>query len=249
MSARRYPLPALLVLLLIVAATGCAPVYIPNTAHTPMLREQGEVQVGGFATSNGLDAQAAVALTDRLGVVGGYSFSGEPSVDCPDLDCPNAPSDYRRHEFAEVGVGYTERSDDHLGLEFFAGYGRGKAKAVDTYYFFPFGEEEVLAEGRYNRYYAQPGVFYDDDWLQLSLTGRVSAVRFYELQSSEAFWSKGTTDIFFEPASTVRAGPDPFVFTVQTGLAIPLFARSDLYDYQPITISIGLNIRLDQFFR
>lgn len=241
----------LLVLLLAsVWCVGCAPVYHPNTVHTPMLREAGDVQVGGFATTSGLDASGAVAVTDRVSVIGGYSQGDAEQSRCSttsDTDCAEVPDDFRRHRFGEVGVGYQVSVDEGAGLHavVHAGYGRGWTE-TDTHYERA-GSRNKWFRGHYERFFLQPGVFLDRGPLQVGHASRFSRVHFYAFETSEPRWS-GREHIFWEPALTVRAGPDPIVFGVQSSLAVPL--GDDVgYDYQRITISVGAQLRVDELFQ
>lgn len=242
---------ALLVMLIVVFTLGggCAPVYHPTTVHTPMLREGGAVQVGGFATTSGLDAHAAVALTDRLSVIGGYAQGEAEQSRCSapiGADCAEVPDDRRRHRFGEVGVGYQQSIHASSGLHgaVHAGYGRGWAETI-THHERTGGHEES-AEGHYQRFFVQPGVFFDRGALQVAHASRLSHVRFSAFEANGAR-AEDRGHLFWEPALTIRAGPDPIVFGVQSSLAVPLGGDVG-YDYQRVTISVGAQLRLNEVF-
>jgi hypothetical protein len=228
---------------------GCAPVYHPTTVHTPMLREAGAVQVGGFATTSGLDAHGAVAVTDRWSVIGGYARGDAEQSRCSattDTACTDVPDDRREHRFGEIGVGHQRVLHAPTGFHgaVHAGYGRGWAESVTHHE--QAGGHERRAEGQYQRVFVQPGVFFDRGPLQVAHASRLSHVHFSTFETSDPDGS-GRSHLFWEPALTVRAGPDPVVFGVQSSLAVPLGPDVD-YDYQRFTISVGAQVRLNELF-
>lgn len=219
-----------------------------------MLRDAGDVQVGGYATTTGVDAEVAVALTDRLDVSGAFSFSDTEQSRClrdVSLDCSEEAEDYRRHRFGEVSAGYrflvfpSSVASYQGGFgEVRAGYGRGWAEALDTYEFF--GSNRILARGQYRRVFVQPGAYVDRGVLQVHHAWRFSHVRFSSFEGPDETYGRTDVNVFLEPAVTLRIGPDPLVFVAQTSLALPL--TEPAYDFTPLTISLGAHVRLNELF-
>lgn len=248
-NGRWYVATLVTVVCAVAGTSACAPVYHPTTVHTPMLREAGAVQVGGFATTSGLDAHGAVAVTDRWSMIGGYAQGHAEQSRCRTATataCTDVPEDRREHRFGEVGVGYQRTLHPASGFHgvVHAGYGRGWAETITHHE--RTGEHERRAEGDYQRVFVQPGVFFDRGPLQVAHASRLSHVRFSTFKTSEPSGADGS-HVFWEPALTVRAGPDPIVFSVQSSLAVPLGPNVN-YDYQRFTISVGAQLRLNEVF-
>jgi len=167
--SRSYALILSLIVVL-VALPACAPVYVPNTAHTPMLEEQGEVQVGGYAGTSGIDLQAAAALTDHVGAFADFSFGNQEG----ESSDPANDDDFHRHRFGEVGIGYFTGFGRAGHFEVYGGYGLGRAEAADEYDIF--GPSIVMATGRYNRFFVQPALGVDVGPLQLNGIARLAHV-------------------------------------------------------------------------
>ena len=55
-------------ILLLLIATSCSPVYVPNARNTPLFQGAGEVQVAA-QVGQGYDVQTAVSITDHVGVM------------------------------------------------------------------------------------------------------------------------------------------------------------------------------------
>ena len=57
-----------LLLLILLFAWSCAPVYVPSTHAAPMLEKKDDVHVSAYTGTNGINAQLAYAPTDDIGV-------------------------------------------------------------------------------------------------------------------------------------------------------------------------------------
>lgn len=253
-TVTRALLPTTL-LVLGLLASGCAPVYTPNTVQAPMLRAAGDVQASAYATTNGVDTEVAVAMTDRWSAAGAFSFgeSGQSlCLDEPSRDCSGASDDARRHRFGEVSLGYkvplfpsSDRPHEGGFADFRAGYGRGWAEAFDTYEFL--GTSRIEARGQYERIFVQPGGYVDRGFMQFHHAWRFSFVNLYAFESDDIDPRTERHALFWEPATTLRIGPDPIVLVAQASLSLPL--QQIEYDYTPMTISFGATIRLSELFR
>lgn len=239
-KASRLPvLPVVLGGLLLVI-TGCAPVYVPNTVHSPMLEERGDAQVGGwvggYGGSTGFDLQAALAPTDHVGVSADFSYGEEPGDD----------ADFHRHQFGEIGVGYFNDISSWVQAEIYGGYGRGQAEAEDNYTFF--GPQTIRAKGQYDRVFVQPALGLEAGPLHLYGASRFVRVNFHEFESSGD--SRVESDIqpafFNEMALGLGLGTESFRVGVQTGVSVPLSDREDIdFDTELFWISLGAQLRFN----
>ncbi|MEK6780965.1 MAG: hypothetical protein AABY93_04635 [Bacteroidota bacterium] len=233
-------------IILLVLAASCAPIYVPTTRNAPLFRGAGEFQASGYLTT-GLDFQAAYAVTDHIGLTGGYSWLSQNQELPPDEP---EPSFQRKNNFAEIGLGYY-KSTRSMRFELYGGYGMGKGTSYDNYYFFfeDFGANGLVATGKYQRYYLQPSIATNKKKFNLAFTMRVSAVEFSEF-SSDGFTTTTVTKnpdeplhFFVEPALTGKfplTGNLYGVFQLGVNGAIP----SEVYfDYVPLQFSVGIQLK------
>ena len=224
----------ILFLMASLSFTSCAPVYIPNVRNSPMFTKAGEFQASVQA-GNGLETQAAFAVSEHFGAMVNYSFiSNSGSED---------ETDYHRHRFMEAGVGYfTNRNDSFF--EVYAGYGRGKGTSFDSFEFF--GSQSVAATGRYERYFLQPAVGVNHGELNFSFAPRFTMVDFYEFSteiSRTAIHERPR--FFFEPAIIGRANfaNNHMFATFQAGACLGM-SETVYFDRRTFQLSGGLGFRL-----
>lgn len=240
----KMPIPSytrLFVLLLAVslpAVTGCAPLYVPNTVHSPMLEEQGEVQVGGYLGSSGIDLQGAVAVSDHIGAAAGFSYAdqdrdAEEEVDDPDL---------HRHRFGEMSLGYFTEVGQYGRVELYCGYGRGWAEARDDYEFF--SSETITLRGRYDRLFLQPAVGVQAGPLHLYGAVRLARVNFYEFEEDGQIASENKRELFAEPALGAGLGTSGLRFDFQAGNSMALQGPGSTdIEHESFWLSIGVQLR------
>jgi hypothetical protein len=218
-------------LFILVIASSCAPVYVPNIRNTPMFTKGGEFQ-SSFQIGNGRDFQAAVSITKNIGLIGGYSY----------LDNREGGNNHRHHELLEGGIGYFN-SQGRTKFEFFAGYGKGEGSSYQEFYFF--GDHKVYATGKYERFFIQPAIGFTREIFQGSFVARFSHVNFTKFTDDNAtFYVNKHGLVFFEPAFVGRINVDKnFFLTFQYGVAIPL-SQDEYFDYRIFQLSGGLGFRL-----
>lgn len=218
----------------VLMMTSCAPVYVPNVRNAPLFRESGEFQ-GSVHIGLGVDAQAAFAITDHLGIMANYNWVDRSGSD--------DESDYVEHQLFEGGLGYYNNTGS-ICYEIYGGYGRGEGSGYDEYYFFGFGS--LLATGRYNRYFLQPSIGSNHHIFNWTFTTRVSFVDFTEFETAgQQVYTDLDTEIFLEPSFTGRIffGKSPVYGQFQAGINFPV-GNSDFIEYEPFQMSMGLGVRL-----
>ncbi len=229
-------------IVLLLLATSCSPLYVPSTRNVPMFREQGEFQ-GSVYVTTGIDAQLAYALTDHVAVMANGSYLNDKVTE---------PEDYTRsNRFAEAGLGYYNVTRK-FRTELFVGYGIGEGTSFAQYYFFTpyFGQKDLVATGKYNRIFIQPTIGTNSRTFNLAFTPRLSIVNFTEFSSNDndpvnsvvTIKPDEKPQLFIEPALT---GKFPIVGNLQgvfqLGLGIP--ASGDVYfDYVPLQLSVGIQL-------
>jgi hypothetical protein len=226
--------------MLMLLATACAPVYVPNSRNAPLFTEAGEFQ-GSMQFGNGLELQGAVSVTNHLGLMVNYSYA-DRTGSIYDLDA-DALDDYHYHQFLEGGIGYFENQGNWC-YEVFVGYGKGEGSSYDAYVWW--GNQSELATGKYDRYFIQPAFGLNKKVMHLAIVPRVSIVDFKAFSSdSMSYEINENPKVFFEPAVIGRVNlmQNRMFFVFQVGFSIP--ATSNLfYEYRPFQFSTGLGLRL-----
>lgn len=222
-------------IVLLLVATSCAPIYIPNSRNSPMFTKGGEFQ-GSFSVLNGLEGQAAVSITNHIGVIGNYSYINRDDLD-PDT------KEILRHKVYEGGVGYFY-NEQKTFFEVFAGYGRGEGNSYDDYSFL--GSSSIQAKGKYERYFIQPAIGVNKKSMHFAFVPRVSLVDFTEFSGTNTTLEiKEDPYVFFEPAFVGRVNTmeNRLFFTFQVGFSTPI-DREPFFDHRGAHTSMGIGFRL-----
>jgi hypothetical protein len=106
--------------LLVLGASGCSSLYMPNVPNTPMLTSKGELSTSAHITLKGnASFNSAYAVTDHVGVLLNGSM----------MSNHKEKKDFR-HNLLEAGGGYftTFGPNQNRILEVYAGVGRGSSE-------------------------------------------------------------------------------------------------------------------------
>jgi hypothetical protein len=228
------------IILLVLVAAGCSPLYIPTTRNVPLFREQGEFQASVIA-SNGAEVQTALAVTDNIAVMVNGSLLRQKISE---------PESYTRsHTFVEGGIGYY-KANRRSRVEIFAGYGLGKGTSYSQYYFFSFGQKDLVATGSYSRIFIQPSFGQNNRRFNLAFSPRISLVDFSEFSSNdnnpalavETVKPDEKPILFIEPALT---GKFPLVGNLQGMFQLGLNVKmspNEYFDYVPLQFALGIQL-------
>jgi hypothetical protein len=222
-------------IILIALLSACSPLYVPNTRNVPLFQGQGEAQISAYATSAGLDAQGALALTDNIAIMGNYAYGSEKRVN---------PAFTRKNSYGEVALGFYKASRK-ARIELFAGYGVGKGTNLSQYYFFAddFGQGDTIITAKMNRIMIQPSIGTNNRKFNIAFTPRISLVDYTEFMAGDKTEKPNEKPhLFIEPALTGKfhiAGNVKGVF--QLGLTQGLPSQA-FFDYMPLQFAFGLQI-------
>ena len=222
---------------LLLVASSCAPVYVPNVRNSPLFSKAGEFQ-GSMQFGNGIDLQGAVSVTNHIGVMANYSFA-ERNKNNYDSDDEMG---YHYHNFFEGGLGYYENQGNWC-YEVFAGYGKGKGASYDEYDWWA-GQSE-RATGEFERYFIQPAFGLNKKVMHVSFIPRISMVDFTSFSNDVVSYPiEEDPVVFIEPAvaGKVNLMDNHFFFVFQAGFSIP--ATTTYFEYRPFQISTGIGFRL-----
>jgi len=225
-------------LIILLIATSCAPVYVPNARNAPMFKEGGEMQLNAqLSGTRGYEAQAGVAVSNHVGIISNIAYAKSSSTTEDD--------DYFRHSFFEGGIGYFDNSEK-FAFEVYAGYGKGRGTVDGDFEIFddPDGGE-VRVRSRYQRFFIQPAIGSNHRRI-FNWTGvlRMSVVDFTSFTSDGVEADLNADPVLFiEPAfiGKLNFGQTGIYANFQAGLSFP---RQEIdFDYEPVFVSIGLGVR------
>ncbi len=220
---------------IILLQSACAPVYVPNTRHTPLLDDKGEVHAAVHGGTNGADVQAAIAVSNSVGLVAAGSFGtneGSGSLD----------ADYHKHSYGELGLAYFKPFGKIGRFEALGGAGLGTAEAVNQYDFF--GPQEVQATGNYRKYFVQGNLGVETGALEAGVALRLAQVVFTEFEASNVTHDQTESGTFFEPAAFARLGWKNIKLESQLGVS-GLLQDEVAFDYETILFSLGIHFQFN----
>ncbi len=225
-------------ILILLIASSCAPVYVPNARNSPMFTKAGEFQ-GSLQFGNGLEGQGAVSVTNHIGIMANYSYADRSSYRFEADD----ENEYHYHRFFEGGIGYFENQGNWC-YEIFAGYGRGEGANYDVYEWW--GTQSVRATGKYERYFIQPAFGMNKKIMHVSFVPRISIVDFTSFSNDVVSYTIDENPrVFIEPAIIGRVNlmDNHLFFVFQAGLSFSAGAKA-FYDHRPLHFSTGMGFRL-----
>ncbi|MEY1640405.1 hypothetical protein [Tenuifilum osseticum] len=198
----------------------CKIAYVPNTFNSPLLRNKGDAQFNVWGGSSGLEAQAAAAVTDNIGLMVNGQFQQDKKVE-NDIEVTE------KWKLVEGAIGYTERFSDMGIFEIYAGGGVGQVPAKFRNITWD-GPPDIT----FNRWFIQPALGFCNDWLDFSVVNRLSLVDI----SPQKNW-------FYEPGIVGKIGYKRIRLVGCFGFSFPLRGHDKRYwDNQFVTISVGLHV-------
>lgn len=223
----------------IAVLSSCAPMYVPTMRNAPMFNSQGEFQ-GTAIIGTGLDLQGALAVSDHIGILGGYSFFTENRNDPQDL----SQTFKRKNQSFEGGIGYY-KADRQKRIELYVGYGGGKGTTTGQYSFLNLGQQEVIVTGKYNKFFLQPSIGTNNRGFNLIFTPKFSFVNYTEFQSGVTIEKPDEgIHLVIEPALTARFRMAPNLKGMfQVGLNLPT-PNDAFFDHVPIQAGFGIQFHL-----
>jgi hypothetical protein len=225
---------------LLVVGSGCKAVYAPNIAHTPLLREKGELR----ATADVRNLQVAYALATHVGVMANAYFRSDDRT----LDSGERQEGSGWLVEAAAGWFARTRQPRWLQVEVYAGIGNGHVEHEITS---PEGDPRSFeAEGI--KLFLMPGMGWTSNYVDLGLSTRLVAVRYTgtkaigysdeQLEADEFKELDEQTFLFFEPAVTVRAGYKWIKLQLQIGQSIKIAGGDVNRDKGMITLALNLDL-------
>ena len=208
---------------------GCKGYYNPANIPVPLLKEKGELQLTAGLGNDGFDADAAYALTDHIGLTGGYTYEHAPIKLGFDYDIG-----METYHLGHVGIGYggISMGKSSFFMEIYGGTRQG-------YYQFDNFESAKYYDSWISQYYIQPSIGMRSDIFDISFTSRFIYHRVFDIQN-----------FFIEPFITMKLGYKFLKFYTQIGLCMgPDLKINDHIvfgdlSYPPFLGSFGLQVDL-----
>lgn len=229
--------------------------YTVNSQHISAFKGKGDFN-GTFSLSApyinfklGLNFNASYALTDHIGIMGGYHFMG--------LDSKRRDRDWQREHQFNVALGYFSYNDVRdMGFELFIGFEQSNQQ--HSYYdrgemFVPgkgFVGESTLA---YHKYYFQPAVVWSllDNVLELALSSQIGYLRYFgitadNLESEDALRvlgrleGEGKHSLLVEPTAAINFCHNNLKFHMQFVNMFFIYPQGKTESISPVGMNIGL---------
>jgi len=204
--------------------TACQPTYVANPSNIPLLTQNGEMQGGLSAGTNGFNLQGAWAPVEHVGVlVNASTFTVTDSLLEPDF----------RRSTVEVALGGWTRLSKYMRFEAFVGTGWGITG--------DFPQRDL-----YRKYFLQPNFGHSGRYCDLGFSPRLSLIQHNEQRGVVNPPELPLSSLFFEPTLQARAGYEEFKFQFQVGPSIPL--GTNQLDFRRWQVSVGVNLTLGKEF-
>ncbi|MFU8811972.1 MAG: hypothetical protein ACNA78_03335 [Balneolaceae bacterium] len=206
---------------------GCATVYVPNSAHTNMMSEKGELHASVQLGTQGGDIMLGYALSDQFGLVGSYSGSEE---------FQNGEQT-GSHDYGEAALVFFPQIKGPVQAEFLGGIGFGNAMGESSI----LGVDRIV-EGDYSRPFLQGNLSVNTtSFFRAGVATRFAHVNFTNLESTADLTGLDTSALFFEPTAFVQLGRGLFRVESQFGISEPMFKSIDdlAFEHEPVRFSIG----------
>jgi hypothetical protein len=228
------------VLIILLTGLFSCGIYRQNVVNAPLMEKKGQTQLSGHKSFNGLEGQAAFALTNHIALLANYSNLGTE-------DKIYSPINYeiRKHHFKEIGAGVYKKTTSGQIQELYVLAGKGmtsrfvmgknQAGVIDSTY------QEV----DYNRFAIQADFGNKSNKAEHVFTPRLLGVHYYNIvdNATNDYQDLSNFHIYAEGAVTARYRLLRFLMiSGQTCFTLPLThpKGNDYYGFSPFNGSIGL---------
>lgn len=220
---------------------GCAPIYVPSSAHVPLLHASGDVHLAGSAGTPGFQLHGAYAFTDQLAArasVQGFAYGDASSIDRGTFfSAGGGPSLYYGGPKTEDGS-FAHGFRGSVSLELHGGRSAGE------------GLIQISTSNTRHRYSGpwikpmlQADAAYEFEYFSLGLAGRLVGFQYWYDANSD-FPGQQMQLGSVEPIAFVRLGTRTVKLEAQAGLMLPFAAEGQAAIPFPILISGGLVVDL-----
>jgi hypothetical protein len=212
--------------------------HVADPLVIPVFKKKGEIhgRLGTGPSAAGFRAQGGVAMTGRVALVSGTSFSNQD-------ECLSCNTKVQRH--FEFGAGLFQPTETGWVREAYAGVGTGNFKASGSVYQWdPRPEDMRITSAQYDMAFVQGNLGHrgklGDILYGLRMAGhhmrnvKVKDGTGYPLHSEASAYG-----LYLEPAVNGRVGFPNYKLDLQIGYSLPL-RKAQAYDDTRTWVSLGL---------
>ena len=231
--------------------TSCRPnAYLPNTIHTPLLKEKGEIR----ATLNTSNVQLAYAVTENIGIMANGQYSTMRQTTTSGNE---AEKDVSTQTVGEIGVGYFSPFGANGVFEVYSGGGYGQVHIHSTLTGSAVRDYDRTLNTFATKFFLQPSLGFSNTPFDLAFTPRITGMIYGnrtldgypvdELTKNSILASDGLDKLeglhmFFEPGLTFRVG---FKWVkLQTQVFYVGQFIGEKTTYIPLQIHFGLHVNI-----
>lgn len=222
-------------------------IYRQNVVNTPLMQHKGQAQLAGHMGFNGLEGQAAYALTNKIALLANYSDMGIKKTEYSSFNY-----DIKKHNFKEIGAGVYKKtaSGNIRELFFFAG------KGMNSHFVMGKDPAGIISSTNqqvdYSRFVVQADFGSKNKKFGYIIAPRLLAVHYYSIADNARsdYQKLSNFHVYAEGAVTVRYPVLRFLMVSgQACATLPLThiggGYNYYYDFSPFNGSIGLIFNID----
>lgn len=161
--------------------------YAPSAPHVPLLQNKGEIalngSLGGGTFLAGVNAQAAYALTNKIGIMATY-HGGSSLYEVSNYNSNSGSSEKdaegTRLRYTEIAGGYFRPFFDWGRFEVYGGGGLGNA-----FNYFDV-EKSITSQAYYHKFFIQPTIGKKGKVFEVAFSNRLATVDYYRFRLQSA---------------------------------------------------------------
>lgn len=230
---------------LLIGLFSCG-IYRQNVVNAPLMQRKGQTQLSGHIGFNGLEGQAAYALTNKIALLANYTDMGIKKEQYSPINYST-----QKHHFKEIGAGMYKKTASGKIRELFVFAGKGT-----TSYFVTGGNSagaisSTNQEVDYSRFVIQADLGNKNRKVEHIISPRLLAVHYYSIADNTRsdYQTLSNFHIYAEGAVTLRYPILKFLMVSgQVCATLPLTHSGDYnyyYEFSPFNGSIGLIFNID----
>jgi hypothetical protein len=209
--------------------------------NIPLMQQKGQTQLGGHVSFNGLDVQAAYALTNKIALMANYSDMGKKKEEYSSI---NYAVD--KHNFKEIGAGIYKNTTSGKLREVYLLAGKG----MTSHFVMGRNSAGLISETNqqvdYNRFALQADFGNKNKKLKPVLTPRLLALHYYNIVDDTRSDNQNISNfhVYAEGTLSLQYPIRKFLtISGQASVTLPLThgkGYNYYYEFSPFNASIGL---------
>jgi hypothetical protein len=227
----------ILLSIIVTLIASCSIEYFPTTYNAPLFTDMEQFESTVNVGNNGFDAQIAFAPINHFGFIATGSYADRNSDDNED-DLNLYNSDFHKHLFGEMGLGFFTGMGSKGSFEIYGGYGHGRTEGYDDSWDYDYDK------ATYSKYFIQPEIGITNKVFEGALVTRLSLIDMSSIVNDYR-----STVAFMEPGVVFKVGYEYIKFYTQLGFSLPIAmdAEDMKYNYSFFNFSFGLNFSFGNY--